>query len=68
MEEPIENEIILYQSEGANVPVQVRYMDDTLWMPQREIAELFGKDKSTISRHMKNIFEEGELDVDSVVE
>ena len=67
MEEPIENEIILYQSEGANVPVQVRYMDDTLWMPQREIAELFGKDKSTISRHMKNIFEEGELDVDSVV-
>ena len=67
MGEPIENEIILYQSEGANVPVQVRYMDDTLWMPQREIAELFGKDKSTISRHMKNIFEEGELDVDSVV-
>ena len=67
MEEPIENEIILYQSDGANVPVQVRYMDDTLWMPQREIAELFGKDKSTISRHMKNIFEEGELDADSVV-
>ena len=67
MEEPIENEIILYQSDGANVPVQVRYMDDTLWMPQREIAELFGKDKSTISRHMKNIFEEGELYADSVV-
>lgn len=67
MGEPIENEIILYQSEGANVPVQVRYMDDTLWMPQREIAELFGKDKSTISRHMKNIFEEGELNIDSVV-
>ena len=67
MEEPIENEIILYQSDGANVPVRVRYMDDTLWMPQKEIAELFGKDKSTISRHMKNIFEEGELDVDSVV-
>ena len=67
MEEPIENEIILYQSEGANVPVQVRYMDDTLWMSQREIADLFGKDKSTISRHMKNIFEEGELNIDSVV-
>ena len=67
MEEPLENEIILYQSEGANVPVQVRYMDDTLWMSQREIADLFGKDKSTISRHMKNIFEEGELNIDSVV-
>ena len=67
MEEPIENEIILYQSDGANVPVQVRYMNDALWMPQREIADLFGKDKSTISRHMKNIFEEGELNIDSVV-
>lgn len=67
MQEPISAEIILYQSEGANVPVQVRYMDETLWMPQKEIAELFGKDKSTISRHMKNIFEEGELDRDAVV-
>ena len=67
MPDPIEAEIILYRSEGANVPVQVRYMDETLWMPQKEIAELFGKDKSTISRHMKNIFEEGELDRDSVV-
>ena len=67
MEEPIKAEIILYQSDGANVPVQVRYMEETLWMPQKEIAELFGKDKSTISRHMRNIFEEGELDRDSVV-
>lgn len=67
MDEPTKAEIILYQSDGANVPVQVRYMDDTLWMPQKEIAELFGKDKSTISRHLKNIFEEGELDSDSVV-
>ena len=67
MEEPIKAEIILYQSEGANVPVQVRYMDETLWMPQKEIAELFGTSKQSISYHLSNIFKEGELDKDSVV-
>lgn len=60
-------QIVLYQSEGANVPVEVSYIQGTFWMPQRRIAELFGKDKSTISRHLKNIFGEGELDRDSVV-
>lgn len=60
-------QIVLYQSEGANVPVEVSYMQGTFWMPQRRIAELFGKDKSTISRHLKNIFGDGELDRDSVV-
>lgn len=60
-------QIVLYQSEGANVPVEVSYMQGTFWMPQKRIAELFGKDKSTISRHLKNIFGEGELDRDSVV-
>ena len=67
MSEPVKAEIILYQSEGANVPVQVRYMNETLWMPQKEIAELFDKDKSTISRHLRNIFDSGELDENSVV-
>ena len=60
-------EIILYQSDGANVPVQVRYMDETLWMPQKEIAELFGTTKQTISYHMGNIFKEGELAKEAVV-
>ena len=67
MAEHNEAEIILYQSQGANVPVRVSYMNETFWMPQKEIAELFGKDKSTISRHLKNIFESGELDENSVV-
>lgn len=67
MGEPVKAEIILYQNEGANVPVQVRYMNETLWMPQKEIAELFDKDKSTISRHLRNIFDSGELDENSVV-
>ena len=64
---PVKAEIVLYQSEGANVPVQVRYMDETLWMPQREMAELFETSKQTISYHMGNIFKEGELDKNSVV-
>lgn len=67
MSEPIKAEIILYQSEGANVPVQVRYMNETLWMPQKEIAELFGTTKQSISYHLTNIFKEGELSRDSVV-
>lgn len=67
MEDPIQAEIILYQSEGTNVPVQVRYMDETLWMPQKEIAELFGTTKQSISYHLSNIFREGELERDSVV-
>lgn len=60
-------EIILYQSDGTNVPVQVRYMDETLWMPQKEIAELFDTTKQTISYHMGNIFKEGELAKEAVV-
>lgn len=67
MGEPVKAEIILYQSEGANVPVQVRYMNETLWMPQREIADLFGTSKQTISYHMGNIFGDGELNRESVV-
>lgn len=67
MGEPVKAEIILYQSEGENVPVQVRYMNETLWMPQREIADLFGTSKQTISYHMGNIFGDGELDKESVV-
>ena len=67
MEDPIQAEIVLYQSEGTNIPVQVRYMDETLWMPQKEIAELFDTTKQSISYHLSNIFREGELERDSVV-
>ena len=44
-EEPISAEIILYQAGGTNVPVEVRYQDETMWMPQAQIAELFGTTK-----------------------
>lgn len=61
-EEAMSAEIILYQSEGANVPVEVRYQDETMWMPQAQIAELFGTSQQNVSLHLKNIYETGELD------
>lgn len=54
-------EIVLYQADGRNVPVQVSYWADTFWMPQKNMAELFGVDSDTISVHLRNIYREGEL-------
>lgn len=61
-DEPIRAEIILYQSEGANVPIEVTFSEETFWLSQKAIAELFGVSVSTISEHLGNIFESGELD------
>ena len=47
--EDVRAEIILYQSDGQDVPVQVHLMDDTLWMPQREIADLFETSQQNVS-------------------
>lgn len=66
-EKPTKAEIILYQSEGLSVPVEVRLMNETFWLTQQEISSLFGRDKSTISKHLKNIFSEGELEEKAVV-
>lgn len=63
--EPVEANIILYQAEGADVPVQVRYMEETFWMTQREMAQLFDTTPSNVSMHLTNIFGEGELDQNS---
>lgn len=61
-DEALNAEIILYQSEGSNVPVEVRYQDETMWMPQAQIAELFDTSQQNVSLHLKNIYETGELD------
>lgn len=66
MPDSIDAEIILYQSEGANVPVKVWYKDDDLWLPQKAMAELFGVSVQTISEHLSNIFASGELQKPSV--
>ena len=60
-------EVILYQTEDLQTRVQVRLDGETAWLSLNELAELFQRDKSVISKHLKNIFEEGELSADSVV-
>ena len=59
--------ILIYQNENGNIKVDVRFEDETLWLSQAQICEVFGKAKSTISEHIKAIFEEGELDEEVVV-
>ena len=54
--------ILIYQNDNGNIKVDVKFEDETLWLSQAQICEVFGKAKSTISEHIKAIFEEGELD------
>lgn len=61
------SEILIYQNENGNIKVDVRFEDGSIWLSQAQICEVFGKAKSTISEHIKAIFEEGELDKNSVV-
>lgn len=56
------SEIIIYQTADGEVKIDVRMESETLWLSQAQIAQLFGRDISVISRHIKNIFSEGELD------
>lgn len=60
-------ELILYTSEDGAARIQLRAEGGTVWLSLAQIADLFGRDKSVISRHIKAIFEEGELVPDSVV-
>jgi hypothetical protein len=61
-----ESEIIFYQGSDGNVKIEVLYQDETFWMTQKKIAELFGIQRPAISKHLKNIFKTGELDENSV--
>ena len=64
---PTSQEMIIYQTDDGAVKIDVRLANETVWLPLDLMAELFQRDKSTISRHIKNIFSEGELSPDSVV-
>ena len=55
-------EIVLYQTEDGRTRVEYRFPDETLWLNQALIAELFQKDVRTINEHLQNVFEEGDLD------
>ena len=60
-------ELIIYQTEDGLTRIDVRLDNDTVWLSLDQMAELFQRDKSTISRHIKNVFQEGELIEDTTV-
>ena len=67
MEASNNDNMLIYQSADGKIKIDVRFERETLWLSLDQMATLFGRDKSTISRHVKNIFEEGELQAHSVV-
>ena len=56
------SEIIIYQNPDGNIKIDVRLEDETVWLTQAQMAELFGKGRTTITEHIQNVFNEGELD------
>lgn len=58
---------ILFQTQGGETKIEVRLSNETVWLTADQMAELFQRNKSTISRHIKNVFESGELDPNVVV-
>ena len=56
------NSIEIYRSQDGSVQLNVKLENETVWLTQSQMAELFGKDRTTINRHISNIFKEGELD------
>ena len=59
-------ELIVYQSENGKEAVKVRLANDTVWLSQTQIQELFSRERSVITKHINNIFKEGELEKDQV--
>ncbi|TCK02016.1 Fic/DOC family protein [Volucribacter psittacicida] len=63
----MQNPVEIYQTVDGDPKVEVRFEQDTVWLSLQQMADIFGRDKSVISRHLKNIYAEGELDKDSTV-
>ena len=61
------SEIIFYQTEDGHTRLEVQLVNESVWLSLNQMTELFQRDKSVISKHIKNVFEEGELRADSVV-
>jgi len=61
------NQLIIYQTEDGQVKIETHFENETVWLNQAQIGELFQKSKATISEHIKNIFKDGELEEELVV-
>lgn len=64
---PITGELILYQTEDGKTKIEVRLQDETVWLSLKQLADLFQRDNSVVSKHIRNIFAEGELAPDAVI-
>ena len=67
MNQEDKGQILLYKTPDGESRIEVRLQDETVWLNLDQMAELFQRNKSTISRHIKNVFEEGELEQYSVI-
>lgn len=61
------SDILIYQNQAGNIKIDVRLQEETVWLTQAQMGQLFGKDKRTISEHINNVFSEGELERSSTV-
>ena len=61
------SDILIYQNQEGSIKIDVRLQEETVWLTQSQMGQLFGKDKRTISEHIGNIFQEGELEKSSTV-
>lgn len=61
------SEIIIYQTEDGHTKIDVKFEDETVWLTQTQLCELYQASKSNISEHIKHIFEEGELEENGAV-
>ena len=59
-----QGEVVIYQTDDGDTKIDVRFVDETVWLTQTQLVELFQSSKANISEHIKNIYEEGELDED----
>ena len=62
-----QGEIVIYQNDDGRTKIDVRFVDETVWLTQQQLVELYQSSKANISEHIKNIFEEGELSEDATV-
>jgi hypothetical protein len=61
------NQVQIYKAPDNNIQVEVRFEEDTVWLTQAQIIELFDSSKANISEHISHVFDSGELDADSIV-
>ena len=66
MEFQNESNLLIYQNQEGNIKIDVQLENETVWLTQEQMAQLFGKGRSTITEHISNIFKEEELEQNSV--